>query len=207
MLGRALLAALLGAIVLMLWGMIYWVVLPFGFHVMDGADDEARLAATLTETLPASGVYLVPWLAEAEGGEPSEAAFEGFVERHRRGPIVQIFYSAEGREPMAPSVFVAGFVNFFTSAMIAVGVLALGLPLWPRFGQRVLVVFLLGLFAAVTVEMANPIWMHHAWDYSAYRALQHVSGWLLAGLAIAAVLKPRVVAPAVEEQSGEVLGA
>lgn len=198
MLGRALFASLLGAIVLMIWGMVYWVVLPFGFHVMHGADDEARLTAALEATLPASGVYQVPWLEEAGPGEASDAALEAFTERHRRGPIAQIFYTAEGREPMAPGVFAAGFLNFFTSSLIAVGILTLGLPVWPRFGQRVLVVFLLGLFAAVTVELANPIWMYHAWDYAAFRALQHVSGWLLAGLAIAAVLKPKPTAPGLE---------
>ena len=192
MLGRALLAALLGAIVLMIWGAVFWTALPLSQRVMDGATDEAALAAAIGDTLPESGVYLIPWMEEG-----TDQA--GWVQRHRRGPIVQVFYRAEGAEPMAPTVFLAGFVNMFTASLIAVGILSLGLPLWPGYGQRVLVVFLLGLFAAVAVDLSAPIWMYHPWDYATFQTLYHASSWLLAGLAIAAILKPRPVAPGLTE--------
>lgn len=195
MLTRALLAALLGAIVLMIWGAVYWMVLPFGFYVMSGAEDEIALTEALEETLPESGVYLVPWRTETAPGEHSKAGDRIWAERHRRGPIAHVFYRQEGAEPMAASVFLAGFVNMFTSALIAVGILVLGLPIWPRYGQRVLVVFLLGLFAAVTVEMAAPIWFYHPWEYHAYQALYQVGGWLLVGLATAGLVKPEPAAP------------
>lgn len=202
MLGRALLAALAGAIVLFIWGAVYWTVLPFGNQVMGGAANEAALVTALEESLPGSGVYVVPWLEEAERGEPGEAAFQSWEQHHRRGPIVQIFYRAEGTEPMAPSVFAAGFVNMFTSSLLAVGVLALGLPLWPGYGQRVLVIFLLGLFAAVTAELSAPIWLYHPWDYAAFQSLHHLTGWLLAGLTMAGIFKPKPVAPGLTEWSG-----
>ncbi|MDX1630752.1 MAG: hypothetical protein R3234_02735 [Thermoanaerobaculia bacterium] len=198
MLARALLATLLGAIVLMIWGAVYWTVLPFGNYVMSGAEDEVALTEALDDTLPESGVYVVPWRGETTSGEHSRAADQIWAERHRRGPIAHVFYREDGAEPMAASVFLGGFVNMFTSTLIAVGVLVLGLPIWPRYGQRVLVVFLLGLFAAVTVELSAPIWFYHAWDYHAYQALYHVGGWLLVGLAIAGLVKPEPVTPGFE---------
>lgn len=190
MIARALLGALAGAATLMVWGFVYWALLPFGFYVMHATPHEADVVATLDAALPETGVYMVPMMSREEMSD--EAAMEAFTARHERGPLLQIFYRADGVNPMGGSVYFHGFLNMFTSALIVAGLLVLAAPGLLGYGQRVLFVFLLGLFAGVTVELAKPIWWHQPWDFWVFQALFPISGWLVVGLVMAAIVKPPV---------------
>jgi hypothetical protein len=68
--------------------------------------------------------------------------------------------------------------------------LLMSLPSLPTYGRRVLLVVLAGTFAGVVVELSRPIWFYHPWGFALFGALFQVTAWLLAGLAMAAILKP-----------------
>ena len=192
MLERYLLASLAAAVVMMIWGAVWWAVSPVGFMVMEAAPDEA-VVALLSDTLreKGQGVYFYPFASEREAGDP--AALEAFRERHRRGPLVQIFYQPQGGELMSPKIFLGGFIHLLASSLLVGALLLMAAPALPTYSRRVLFVFLAGTFAGVVVELGKPIWFYHAWDYSLYAAFFHITGWLLAGLAMAAILKPGFV--------------
>ncbi|MBZ0115160.1 MAG: hypothetical protein K8J08_22075 [Thermoanaerobaculia bacterium] len=172
---------------MMVWGSIYWTVLPFGYQVMHGTSQEAAVKAILARSLPGTGVYMVPWLNQEQMAEPGAA--ESLMAEHRQGPLVQIFYTAEGADPMGPSVFLGGFINMFTSALIVAALLCMAMPGLPTFSLRAQFVFLVGLFAGVAVDLARPIWWHQPWNYWIHQALFPITGWLLVGLVMAAIVK------------------
>ena len=51
-------AALAGGGVLFVWGVVYWVVLPFHQEVFEQFRDEDTVASVLTQNAPRSGIYI-----------------------------------------------------------------------------------------------------------------------------------------------------
>lgn len=56
---------------------------------------------------------------------------------------------------------------------------------------RVLVVGLMGLFIWCNTDVSYWIWNGFPDAYTLYQGMNHVVGWLLAGIGIAAIVKPK----------------
>jgi hypothetical protein len=188
---RVLLGALLAAVVLFVWGAVFWMALPFASAVMHPLPNGDALVRTLKESLPRSGVYLFPWPDETNTAAADPATGEcDFVKKHREGPLVQLTYRTDGLDPMSAQTLLIGFGHLFVSALIAGGLLAAALPGLRSYGARVLFVFLLGVFASVAVDLAGPIWFHHPWEFPLMMAGFDTVNWLLAGLVLPWVIRP-----------------
>lgn len=185
MLWRWLLGGVLSAVVLMGWGFLYWVVLSAPGEAPARLPQEQQVVAVLRGSVP-SGVYYFPGLQE--GGDMS--GFQDFRQRHALGPTGMLMISQQGSDPMAPRVFATGFAHFLVSALLAGALLWAMLPLMERYWRRVGFVLTLGLFAAVAVKLAEPIWWHLPWGFHLRTAVFTVVGWLLAGMVLAALLRP-----------------
>jgi hypothetical protein len=192
--------ALLAAVVLMVWGAVFWMVLPFHHFVLKPLPGGDAVVKAMKENIPETGVYLYPWCDGTCDGTASEsqraAVEERLMKQHREGPLVKVVYHKEGLDPMQPATFVNGFLHHFLSALLAGGLLTLALPSLKSYGSRVAFVFLLGVFAAVAVNLTEAIWLHQPWAYTLFYVSMYVSNWLLAGLAMALVIKPARACPA-----------
>ncbi len=183
--GRRFLAALIGAVVFFVWGMVWWMGLPFAMETMHHVKNEEAVRSALTANLDESGLYLVPFVDAASDDDELRAEFE---RRHAEGPLVQIYYRRAGAPLMDASVMMKGFAVDFVAALFAVWLISLcGAASFP---QRASVVFVAGLFAAAAVELPQWIWWNHTADVHLTNSVYIVVGWLLAGLAIAAVYRP-----------------
>ena len=124
---RVIAAAALGAMILFVWGMISWMLLPWHTETLGQLPDEDRVVAALRDTGTASGVYWIPG-SEAPGpdltDEQNTAWEEAWMEKHRAGPLAMLVYNAEGREPMAVNVFINGLGMNLVAALIAAMLLA-----------------------------------------------------------------------------------
>ena len=196
MVKKAFFGAAAGSIVLMVWGFVYWTVLPFGYRVMDGVGSNTSVVRLMQQTLPGTGVYMIPWLAQDEMQQGD--AVEKMVSQHREGPVVQILYSEHGADPMGPQVLLGGLMNFFTVSLIVAGLLLMAMPGLRGYSERVQFVFLLGLLVGVS-DLARPIWWHQPWDYWIHQALFPMTGWLLAGLVMGWIIKPGAAEPPAEQ--------
>ena len=181
--GKLLLASLLAAIGMMAWAFVFWVT-PLGSGLVQpaGQGDPALMAAL--SSLPASGVYYVPGMAE--GGDE-----EAWAETYRTGPIAHVFVSLEGREPMPPTLYIWGFLHMLVTGLLLAFLLTLALPALGGFGARVGFVFLAGLAAAIWGQIGQPIWFFHSWGYHIFYAVYDLVSWLVAGLILAAFIKPK----------------
>jgi rod shape-determining protein MreC len=61
-------------------------------------------------------------------------------------------------------MMLTGFAHFLLSAIVAAWLLRLALPLLRSYGQRVVFIAGLGVFAAIALQPSGPIWMFHPWD-------------------------------------------
>jgi lipopolysaccharide export LptBFGC system permease protein LptF len=183
------LGALLSAVVLMLWGYLFWIVLG----VPQGVLRPLPAGDPLTNALKAKGMTTGAYVYPARPSEEAlkdRSRWNAYVEQSRRGPLVQLFYAREGADPISTTLAARGLLHFFVSSLLAAALLAVASPRLKRYGSRVGFVVLLGLFATVLVNLGAPIWFHHPWDYHLLMAAVDCFNALLMGIVLAAVVKP-----------------
>ncbi|MGH7570327.1 MAG: hypothetical protein ACREMK_00595 [Gemmatimonadota bacterium] len=185
---RLLVAALLAAIVVTLWGAVSWMVLPWHHMVLDGIPDGEAVTQALGERVTGSGVYHYPG--------PEDGDSDAWVERYRRGPNISFLaWSATGSDPWSPWFLVAGFLLNLVAAFLAAALLAAAAPALPGLGSRVLFIALLAGFAALQSRLVDWNWWRFPLDYSLVAAFDLVIGWSLAGLVLAWRLSPAEPGP------------
>ena len=183
---KVLISTIVAAAILFVWGFLAWGVLPL--HETSGGKlhDEAAMASTLREQAGTSGVYWLP--APPEGG--GEEAVKAWTEAHEAGPLAMIIVSLEGRNPMDPMLFAYGFgINLATGLLLSL------LVVWTRrslggFLGRTAFVVGIGMIIGLESDLKYWNWLYFPTDWSVMNVVDHLIGFGLAGIAIAAILKP-----------------
>ncbi len=175
-----LLGALIGALLVFIWRVVFWEVLPTGESALRPVPDERAMRTTLKAELPESGVYMLPY-----SDNPSDTEYQTL---HTQGPIATIYLRKEGSEPMAPGTMLLGYLQ----GALALFVMGLMLKLTglASYGGRVAAVFLAGLSGSLFAQMAGPIWWLHPWDMAVVNLVYESVAWLIGGFALAAFVKP-----------------
>jgi len=183
---KILLAAFIGAVVQMVWGWLFWGALPFSKSIIQTAESEDAIREVVDANLKESGVYFMPYLGAYD--VDGQAAFQ---QKHESGPIVTVFFRKEGAPVQSPSILLKGFFHVFVSVLLLLAIMSKAMPRLPSYWSRVMFIFLMGIFAAFYSNYTNSIWWYVPWSYSTGYANYHIVAWLLTGLAIAPVVKPR----------------
>lgn len=183
------LATLTSAIILFVWGFVYWAMLG-GLGAMSPVPNENEITRALHENIHESGTYYYPAMPESE----MEAATETWIVNHKAGPLYMIFFHAGGADPGSPSLFVLGFLHYLIASALMCFLLTMALPNLQTYGKRLVFVLLTGIFASVFIEFSSPIWLYTPWSGAFSGLLYSGIGWLLAGAAIARFIKPSVPA-------------
>ncbi len=181
---RVVLASVVGAVVFMAWGFLFWVGGLAPEDLFKAAPDEPAALAALSASFPESGVYALP--------SPSKGMNDpDFIARHAAGPVAQVFIQREGSPVNDPQLYAFGFLHDVVSAFLLALVLAGVSSGLPGFGQRWFALVLVALFAVVAQEGADIVWWGHDPAYHLWIAGYGVIGWALAGLPIAALVRQR----------------
>ena len=130
---------------------------------------------------------MYPWVDSSTGDD--EGASKEFERQHAEGPIVQIFYHANGIAGSEMGMTMGlGFVHMLISSVFCCILLAMAEPLC-CYGSRVGFVFGLGVFSSLWIEGADLIWWHFPLSHVLFMSAYNIIAWLLAGLVIAAIVK------------------
>jgi hypothetical protein len=170
--------ALLGGILLFIWGSLSWTLLPWHTMTMHRFSDEAAAVNALRANAPSSGIYVYP-----TPETPEEAA--------QAGPMVFLAYCTGGPGSMAKPMI----LNFLLQILVAGLVTALllktrGLTFWGRVGFVTLAAFTAG----VVCFLPPWIWFKFATDYTLVMLADlTISGFLL-GLVLAKWASPEPAA-------------
>lgn len=190
---RILVAAIVGAVIVFLWGAVSWAVLALPTEASGRMDPDAgeRIAAAIGAELDETGVYFAPAPPElsADASDADRAAaMEEFLERHRRGPLFMLVWLEEGAVPMAPEFLLQGLLIAFVAALLVAAAMA---AVGGGFGRRFAIALAMGAFAALVSHGVYWNWFMFPDAWSAAMAADLLAGWGLAGLAMAAIVRPR----------------
>jgi hypothetical protein len=194
MAARVFTAALLSAVLMFMWGFVYWgPVLNTASKISTPlpAEQELDILAPLRNSKMPDGMYLYP-------GPPKDLSDEAVAEaeaKMKEGPLLQLAYHANGAPPMDPAVMAKGFAHMFVVALLAAILLATIVHSLPTYSSRVGVLLLVVLIAAVWTNVSDVIWWFHTPRYAAGQAIFQLIAGLLMALVTAAIIKPRDVVP------------
>lgn len=181
---RYALATVAGALIYYVWGMLAWTVLPIHGPTVQAFPNEQEVIESFRGQNLESGVYIAPF------DDGSSAPDSAFNKNHNAGPILTVYLRKEGAQPMAPSMLLGGLVIALLAAAVAVCLLSslgsCGNSYWCRVGF----VAGLGLFVAIVGHLSYWNWMYYPLGYTVAFVIDVLVGWTLAGLAIAALVKP-----------------
>jgi hypothetical protein len=175
---RTILAGVLAGVAMFIWSGIANLALPIGTTGVSRAPDEAQVQAALHAALgERSGLYVVPYSA--------------MTAKAPSGPAAVVEYLGRG-EPfgITPAKLATEFAVELVMAVLAA--ILLSLTRLSGFVPRVAFVLALGVFAAVMTNASNMIWFAFPADYTLGYAFILLVGYLVAGVVIAAVVRPGV---------------
>jgi hypothetical protein len=184
--GRILIAALVGGIAVLLWGVVAHVVLPLGEVGVRPLPAEESMVGPMRTALTEPGVYFFP--AMEMGRELSEEEKAAWEAKYLQGPTGILVYQPSGSEALSPRHMLIELLTDVVSALLAAILLSLTAV---RYWARVLFVVGMGVFSWVTISIPYWNWYRFPGDFTLAEGIDQVLAWLVAGLVVAAIVKPR----------------
>ena len=177
---RFILGVVLSAVVLFVWGFVFWTVLPYSPSVFQELPNPTGVVAALNQDGPLeSGVYMIP------GGDPAN---EETANRYQQGPIATLLFRKDGANPMDPMVMVKGFLHMLGSSFLLAIVLATAGR--RTYMGRFLLCFWIGLFVSIWAEMSGVIWYHYPISYACIHQTYHVTSLIVLGAILSFFIQP-----------------
>jgi hypothetical protein len=183
---RVLIAGVLGGIAMFVWTSIAHIFTPLGqMGFMPIPNEEPVIAAMQASMGDKPGLYFFPWI---DTNDPNGQT--AYQEKAKIMPSGFMIYHPAGEGVgMTPVMLVSEFAKETAQTLIAAFLLSL--TTLAAYLMRVGFVTLIGISAALSTNVSYLIWYRFPLDYTlGYMSIEVVSG-IVAGLVIAAILRPR----------------
>ncbi len=164
-------ASLAGAVIVFLWSIVSWMVLPWHNATMNTFTDESSIAVAVMSNTVANGVYVMPSPASRKASENITM------------PMVYMAVVHNAPNMMTPTLFINGFVINLLGAIALVLLLSRAGRL--SYFQKVIIVTIAALFAGIVGHLPNWNWWGFPALHTAVAIADLVIGWVLASLAMA----------------------
>lgn len=183
---RILLAALAGAVAMFVWTAIAHMVTPLGHTGFSQIPNEQPVLGQMQQSIADKpGLYIFPWV------DPNDPQImEKYAALEKTNPSGMLLYRGAGHgmgESMAP-MLIKEFIKQFVQTLIAAWIVSM---LALSFTMRVGAVVAMGVSSAIATNISYWNWYGFPLDYTMAQIFVEIVSALVAGLAIAFVLKSR----------------
>ena len=168
------------------WSLAMHLIAPLNeIGVQDLPEDKAMIGL-FRGFIEEPGVYRFP-AKNREGEELTPQELATWSQRHVDGPTGILVYRPTGSEPVSTPKMAIELASSFGVALIVAMIVG---RLSGRFGPKVLTVTLIGLLAWVEFDVSYWNWHGFSTRFVTASFVSHLIGWLLAAIAIVAIVKP-----------------
>ena len=179
---KSLVATVVGALTVFVWGGISHMVLLKGIGFTRMSNEEA-IVSTLRSSLPGDGLYFFPSIDLR--GKQTVAEKASWEARFRAGPTGMIVYHRAGGTPVSAKKLSVQFLSDVLAAGIIAYLLSLTVaPYW----SRVALSALLGAFGLVAISSIYWNWYGFPNAFFFAQGVDTIVGWTLAGAVIAKLI-------------------
>jgi hypothetical protein len=190
---RVIIAGILGGIVMFIWGALSHMVFQIGDSGIAPLPNEDAVISALRTNVKEPGVYFFPGMdMKAELTPEQEAAW---TEKYKAGPVGLIVYRPVGQEPMTPKMLGVELGSNILACLLAAFVLAMGIP---SFIKKVIAATLIGVIGWMSIVASYWNFYGFSDKFVLAELCDQVIGWLLAGIAIAFIVRARPTAASMD---------
>ena len=190
MLRSLVLGSILGGLVAFVWSSVSWELLGWHEKTLVSFQNDDEVSALIASHAPKDGTYILPGMPPTEGmtAEQQKAAKAALMERMQKGPIMIAAVRRGGFGSFARGLIIQ-VLSLMVAAFLLTWLLLQTSGL--SYRKRVMFIAIAGLAASVIVDVPNWNWWGFSGVYTAVNLIDVTITWLLAGLVIAKVAKPR----------------
>jgi hypothetical protein len=182
---RIIIAGLLGAIAMFVWTAIAHMATPLAQIGISKMSDEPVVLEAMKRGVEAhSGLYLFPWV---DPNDPQMMEKEAALTK--TNPSGLLIYHPPGRSTDMGPMLIKEFGKELAQSLLAAFLLSL--TVLSGYLARVGFVSLIGLFAVLGSDASYCIWYGFPRDYTMAVMTIELVGAIVAGLVIAALVRPR----------------
>ncbi len=183
---RLIIAAILGGMVMFMWGAVSHMVLNIEASAVKPMPNESAVSAAMKANITDTGVYFMPGLDMTKRATEEEQL--AWAAKYKEGPTAMLIYHPTGDDVFTPRQFGTqlaadiGAAFFGSIILLFAGV---------GFFRGVIISTLIGIAGWVAILI--PYWNWYRFPFEFVRAdlIDQIAGWFLAGLAMAFVLRKR----------------
>lgn len=190
---RVVVAALVGGIVMFVWGAVAHMMTPLGEMGIStiSESEEKVFQGSLKQAFGREGLYFLPAAPMRE--EMSAEAMEAWAKANANEPTAFVVFQPQMGEMMPPSMLVNEAVSNIAAAFLAAVVLALSAT---NFAGRLAICVVIGVIGWVSISASYWTWYHFPTDFSLAELAMQAIGWFASGIPMAMLVKGRVAAGA-----------
>lgn len=179
---RVLVAALIGGIVMFVWGAVAHMALGLGsIGIRQPAGEDVVLSSLRQGLGTRSGVYILPSFDPARMSD--QAAIKAYSDKATSSPYAWIVYLPQGEDMMRMGPQLGRqWASDTLSALALAFVMGLAAG---GFGKRLGIAAAAALFAWLSAWVPYWNWYRFPLDFTLAALAEQLAGWLLAGAAIA----------------------
>lgn len=187
---RLIIAGIVGGIAMFIWSGLAHNVLGLGSMGMSVmTNEEPARAALQTATGDKDGMYFFPGADMHAKDKKAEMA--AWAAKAKSGPSGLVIYHPAGHATeMDPMTLAKEGIKQIVTVLLAAFLLTL--TTLTRYWSRAGFIAMIGLIATLTTNTSYVIWYGFPVDYTAGYMLTEWIGYLIAGLVVAALLRPRL---------------
>jgi hypothetical protein len=183
--GKILIGGVIGGLVLFFWGFVSHMLLPLGEMGMQSLRQEEGVAAALKNDVIEPGLYFLPGRDMSK--KPTQEEMQAHMEKVAKGPYAFMVVYPAGRDTSLGKRLPIELGTNVVCALLAAMIVS---QLRPGFFVRVACVTLIGVLASVMSDVPFWNWYGFPTDFTLAQLIEHSVGWLLAGIALAAIVRP-----------------
>lgn len=189
---RILVGAFVGGVIAFGWSFVSWVILPWHDLTIHKFSNQEFVAWVMKENAPKSGVYIAPY-HETDTLNLTSDEIKHNIDLQKnamiKGPFVFAQVNLQGMDPTRPQLYVISFfIQFVGAGLISWILMQLGDH---GYGKRLMTTILIGLTVGILGLMPSWNWFGAGGTYTLVGMADLVVTWFLAGLLLAAFVKPR----------------
>jgi len=176
--------AIIGGIIVFVWGFVSWMYLPWHTNMFKHFTNEEFVSAAVKENMTKDGMYMIPSLPK---NLENDEAYSRQEQLMQKGPFIFGTFVKDGVSPMSWRNLLGSFIGHVVAAGFLSYLLAASKMrcYWGKVWSCVCIAF----FAGVVTYFPLYNWLHFPLNYTIVNCLDLIIGWGLAGLALAGIIK------------------
>ena len=184
MMSRVIIGGIVGAIVLFIWMMVSWMVLPWHGNTIEKFTHPQAVARVIDQNTPKDGVYMFP-CEDCHDGSP-----EQMREVMMKGPFIYAQVRKGGMDPFSPGLYIVSFLEGLVGALFVCYLFRV-IERNKCYIKRVVFAAVFGLVVGILGTVPSWNWMGGNGCYTIVLIADFVIAYLLLGIVVAGFVKPR----------------